>query len=51
MGTPWGCVVKLPKRVVTCPNCFNRFDADSDVLWFFALGFLLGFLSALTLFH
>jgi len=48
MGTPRGCIVspllrlKLPKRIVTCPNCLNRFDADSDVLWFFALGLLLG---------
>jgi len=44
-------MMKLPRRTVTCPRCFHRFDADSDVLIFLGLGFLLGFLSGLTLFH
>jgi hypothetical protein len=39
--------VKLPARIVECPKCGTRFDADSDVLVFLALGVLLGAMLAL----
>ncbi len=41
--------MRFPKRIVACPKCGERFDADSDVLYFFGLGLLLGFLFALVL--
>jgi hypothetical protein len=41
--------VKLPARVVKCPNCGLRFSADSDVLIFMGLGILLGFMLVLVL--
>lgn len=47
----WGCVVKLQARIVDCPKCGTRFDADSDVLIFFGLGTLLGALLTLMLCH
>ncbi len=43
--------MKLPPRIVVCPKCSMRFDADSDVLVFLGLGMLLGFLLALVLCH
>lgn len=44
-----GCVVRLPRRIVACPKCSHRFDADSDVLVFLGLGILMGILLALML--
>jgi hypothetical protein len=41
--------VRLPPRIVACPKCGTRFDADSDVLIFLGLGILLGILLALVL--
>jgi hypothetical protein len=41
--------MKFPPRVVACPQCGERFDADSDVLWFMGLGVLLGMLLGLAL--
>src|SRR5713101_7975989 len=46
MGTRRGCVVKFPRRIVKCPRCGTRCDADSDVLIFLGLGILLGVLLA-----
>jgi len=43
--------MRLPARIVKCPKCGERFSADSDVLVFFGLGILLGFLLALVLCH
>lgn len=41
----------FPKRIVVCPRCGLRIDADSDVLVFLGLGVILGFFFALTFFH
>jgi hypothetical protein len=41
--------MKLPARILACQKCGTRFDADSNVLYFTALGALLGFLLALVL--
>jgi hypothetical protein len=40
--------VRFPHRIVECPKCFHRFDADSDVIIFTLLGMLLGVLLTLT---
>ena len=40
--------MRLPARIVACPKCQTRFNADSDVLLFLGLGILLGFLLALV---
>jgi len=40
--------VIFPPRIVACPKCGTRFDADSDVLYFLGLGLVLGILLALT---
>ncbi len=41
--------MRLPARIVACPKCGERFNADSDVLLFLGLGMLLGFLFALVM--
>ncbi len=41
--------MKFPPRIVACPVCGQRFDADSDVLLFLVLGVLLGILLTLVL--
>jgi len=43
--------MKFPPRLVACPKCGTRFDADSDVLFFSLLGIVLGFLLCLGLCH
>ncbi len=43
--------MRFPPRIVACPKCGERFDADSDVLVFLGLGILLGFLLALVMCH
>ncbi len=37
-----------PARILQCPNCLHRFDADSDATWFLLGGFLLGMLLGLA---
>jgi hypothetical protein len=43
---PWIRAARFPRRIVQCPKCFHRFDADSDVLYFAFLGLLMGLLLA-----
>jgi hypothetical protein len=42
--------LSLPPRIVVCPKCGARFDADSDVLIFLCLGMVIGFCLALLFF-
>jgi hypothetical protein len=43
-----GAPVRFPPRIVQCPKCLYRFDADSDVIIFALLGLVLGFILALA---
>jgi hypothetical protein len=42
-------MLAFPPRIVACPKCLHRFNADSDLLFFLGLGIALGILLTISI--